>query len=165
MRTFHRLVLACLITLGGALPAAEGTAVSRVPLLVSGGTLACMGVIDGRRGLLLIDSGASTTCLFPAQAKAGAYAWRKVRQRCYTANGPCLVRRVADHAAITVGGATYQARDLAVLPEVGAPTAIGLLGCDFLLANRAVIDLEHGALVLHPRAAATTAAVARRAER
>jgi hypothetical protein len=119
-----------------------------VPLIIDGGTIACMGTIDDRRGLLLIDSGSSTTCLFPRQANAGTYTWRKVKQRCYTANGVSTVRKVADHAQIQIAGVAYRASNLPVLPAAGAPAAIGLLGCDFLTATGAVIDFAHGRMVL-----------------
>ena len=120
-----------------------------VPLIIDGGTIACLGTIDGRRGLLLIDSGSSTTCLFPRQAQAGSYTWRKVKQRTYTANGISTVHRVADHAQVQIAGVAYRAHDLPVLPAAGAPAAIALLGCDFLTATGAVIDFAHGRMVLH----------------
>ena len=122
-----------------------------VPLIIDGGTIACIGTIDGRRGLLLIDSGSSTTCLFPRQAQSGPYTWRKVKQRTYTANGISTVRKVADHAQVQIAGVSYRARDLPVLPAAGAPAAIALLGCDFLTATGAVIDFAHGRMVLQQK--------------
>lgn len=130
----------------------------RVPLILSGGTIAIRGTMDGHDGLLLLDSGASTTCLFPAQARSVAYSWKAVRQRYYTANGTNLVRRVAERSTIRIGGISgieYRAHNLVVLPASDAPHAIGLLGCDFLLATGAVIDFAHGQLILHQPATST----------
>lgn len=121
------------------------------PLLISGGTLACRGTIDGHAGILLIDSGSSVTCLFPSQTRARRYRFRTVDLVAYTAAGPHRVGKVARRAEVRVAGVTYPARNLVVLPEGGETEAIGLLGCDFLLATGARIDLARRVVVLTKR--------------
>jgi hypothetical protein len=118
-----------------------------LPLVISGGTLACRGSIDGHRGLLLIDSGSSVTCLFPAQVAQHSYRFRKVRMTAHTAAGPQRIREVVRRARFVVGGITYRATDLVVLPDCNTE-AIGLLGCDFLTATGARIDLARKRLIL-----------------
>ena len=137
-----RLVIMVLLC-GMGLPAADTV----IPLVMSGGTLACRGEIDGQRGLLLIDSGSSVTCLFPRQVARRRYHYRTVDLVSYTAAGPTPVTKVVKKADILVGGLTYQARNLVVLPGQGTQ-AIGLLGCDFLLATGAKIDLARRRLIL-----------------
>lgn len=120
-----------------------------IPLVARDGIFACSGSIDGHAGWLIIDSGSTTTCLFPPQVRSHRYRYRRVHQESYTANGISVVHRVVRAATVRVGGVAYVAHDLAVLPAGFSPTTIGLLGCDFLTANRAAIDIEHRQLILH----------------
>jgi predicted aspartyl protease len=139
-------VMTLLLALGAWLPAAEHS----VPLIDLGGIIACQGTIDGRSGLLVIDTGASGSCLFPAQVRAHHYRYRRVNLASYTASGPSRIDRVARKATIGVGGTTFTATDLPVLPGADAPEALGLLGGDFLRTLHAEIDFAHHRLVLHP---------------
>ena len=140
------LVLLLVFVFGTWLAALERS----VPLIDLGGIIACQGTIDGRSGLLIIDTGASGSCLFPAQTRAHRYRYRRVNIASYTANGPGRINRVARKAVIKVGGTTFTATDLPVLPGANAPQALGLLGGDFLRAMRAEIDFANRRLVLRP---------------
>ena len=141
MRGLRFVIMVLLCSM--AFPAADTV----IPLVMSGGTLACRGVIDGQRGLLLIDSGSSVTCLFPRQVARRRYHYRTVDLVSYTAAGPTPVTKVVKKAEFVVGGLTYPARNLVVLPGQGTQ-AIGLLGCDFLLATGAKIDLARRRMIL-----------------
>ncbi len=149
MRSMRVLSVLFLVVVSGAwLAAAERS----VPLVDLGGIIACQGTIDGRSGLLILDTGASGSCLFPAQTRAHRYRYRRVNLASYTASGLSRIDRVARKAVIGVGGTTFTATDLPVLPGDDAPEALGLLGGDFFRAMRAEIDFAHRRLILHPPA-------------
>ena len=118
-----------------------------IPLFFHGGVLACRGSIDGTPGILLVDSGSNTTCLFERQLKKRKYRFIPVKMRTETANGERLIDRVVRTAKFQVGGLTYRAKNLVVLPNTRSAEIIGLLGCDFLTMRRMNLDLEKMRLV------------------
>lgn len=138
----RRLPLALiLLLLVPVLAAAEGGGRIAIPLFYQNGVLACRGAVDGRVGVVLIDSGSTTTCLFANQAAARRYRYRAADIRCATAGGTRRVRSVVRTARFAIAGCTYRAADLLVLPDGGPGAAIGLLGCDFMRSRHATIDL------------------------
>ncbi len=118
-----------------------------IPLFFHGGVLACRGSIDGVRGVLLVDSGSNTTCLFARQLAKRKYGFIPVQMRTETANGERRIDRVVKTAKFQVGGLTYRAKNLVVLPDTRSAEIIGLLGCDFLTMRRMNLDLEKMRLV------------------